>query len=107
MELEPFKARLRRTARIVFSEHALLRAEERKIDLKEIEQNIRDPERLIHVREEDERFTCWFAYSGSLGHRYTIHINADTLIITVIKIRPRWQREVEKHAQKIPRRLRC
>ena len=109
MDVETFKRRLQLCTKIEFTPHARLRAEQRRIDLAEVEQNLRAPDRLVMVQEEQKepgRFTCWFAYSNSSGHRYTIHINDKVRVITIIKIRPRWQREVEKHAQKIPRRLR-
>lgn len=107
MDLEAFKRRLN-GCDVLFSEHALLRAKQRQLDLEEVERNLKSPKRLIMVFPEPEegKYTCWFEYSKTTGHRYTIHINAKTSVITVIKIKPRWQREVEKHATKIPNRLR-
>jgi len=108
MDIRTFKRRLKELKEIHITPHALIRAEQRQINLKEVKQNLKNPERLIMVKEEPEsdKYTCWFQHSKSLGHRYTMLINAKTKVVTVIKIRSRWQREVEKHAKKIPRRLR-
>ncbi len=90
---------------IVFTTHARIRAIQRGIDLEEIVDNIMNPGKLATVirqkadRTSEEKFDCYFIYSGNLCHRYVLILNKKIIICTVIKINRRWQRRVEKYAR--------
>lgn len=47
----------------------------------------------------EEKYNCYFKYSNTLAHRYVIVINAKVVVVTVIKIRKKWQRRMEKYAK--------
>lgn len=90
---------------IVFTDHALIQARVRQIDPEEIKNNILNPKRLKYAEKQSARkgetkYNCYFSYSKSLSHRYVIVINKKAVIVTVIKIKKRWQRRLERHGKK-------
>ena len=106
MDLQSLKGIIS-TCEIIFTKHAITRAEQRRVRLSDVRKNLHKPDKLIMADKITPcQYNCWFELSESLGHKYGILINEKTRVITVIKIRSRWQREVEKHAKKIPKRLR-
>ncbi len=104
---EELKNKLKKYSRgdIVFTQHALIRARQRNINLNEIIDNIVNPERLIFAKKQkaenpdEEKYDCYFLYSNTLCHRYVLIINKRIIICTVIKINRRWQRRLEKYAR--------
>jgi hypothetical protein len=91
---------------ILLSRHAELRCELRDISKKDIVENIRNPHRLKQFGLQDSVkrvYDCWFEYSKNLGHHYVIVLNGNVLVVTVVKIRTRWQKRVESYAKKIQR----
>jgi hypothetical protein len=106
MNIDDFKKKLASYSpeNIHISAHASLRAEMRGISHKEILSNISNPVRLKAFSLEsasESKYNCWFEYSNTLGHRYVIVLNGIALVVTVIKIRRRWQKRVESHVKKI------
>ncbi|MBN2330312.1 MAG: hypothetical protein JXC85_00710 [Candidatus Aenigmarchaeota archaeon] len=105
--VDELKEKLKRYSReqIIFTTHARIRAIQRGIDLEDIVDNIIRPDKLDTVirqkadRPDEEKFDCYFIYSGNLCHRYVLILNKKIIICTVIKINRRWQRRVEKHAR--------
>jgi len=90
---------------IVFTDHATIQATVRQIPLDEIRDNLLNPRRLSYAEKQpaykgETKYNCYFRYSKSLAHRYVIVINAKVLIVTVIKIKKRWQKRLEKHGKK-------
>lgn len=90
---------------IVITDHARLQATVRQIDLEEVKRNILNPVRLVFAEKQtaaganEEKYNCYFKYSNTLAHRYVIVINAKAVVVTVIKIRKKWQRRMEKYAK--------
>jgi len=105
--VEELKEKLKQYSReqIIFTTHARIRAIQRGIDLEEIEDNLLNPNRLSTAikqeaeKADEEKYDCYFIYSGNLCHRYVLILNKKIIICTVIKINRRWQRRVEKHAR--------
>lgn len=104
MDLEELKEKLRRYKRedIIFTDHALIRADFREIDLEEVKNNIIHPEKLVHAEEKEaeksyeRKYECYFAYSENLCHKYVLTINGKVIIVTIIVINRRWQRFIKK-----------
>jgi len=88
---------------VIFTSHARIRAMQRGIDLEEIKRNIVEPERLFYAKRQEarkrheEKYDCYFQYSGNVCHRYVLIINKRIIVCTVIKINRRWQRKVERY----------
>jgi hypothetical protein len=105
--VEELKEKLKQYSReqIIFTTHARIRAIQRGIDLEEIKDNLLNPNRLSTAikqeaeKADEEKYDCYFIYSGNLCHRYVLILNKKIIICTVIKINRRWQRRVEKHAR--------
>ncbi|MEE8358114.1 MAG: DUF4258 domain-containing protein [Candidatus Hydrothermarchaeales archaeon] len=90
---------------VIFTEHAEVRAQFRRIDLEEIKNNLLDPKRLVFAnkinadKKSETKYDCYFGYSKTHAHRYIIVVNRKVIIVTVIKINRRWQRKAEKHGR--------
>lgn len=90
---------------IVFDDHARMQSAIRGIDREEVRQNLMDPSKMFFAREQEARgqnerkFDCYFGISKRWAHRYVIVINRKLLVITVIKVRKKWQKKVDKHAK--------
>lgn len=91
---------------IKISEHALEQAAVRGVNIKEVKENIINPKRLVYARKQEaenyceSKFDCYFAYSKTQCHRYVLVINCICIVCTIIKIRRRWQRIIEKKLKK-------
>ena len=105
MGVEDFKARLRGYSEgaIIIGPHAIDRATIRNISVQEIRGNIHNPERLRIVIPEQRggemRFKCYFDYSNNLAHMYVLVLNKSIKVVTVIKIRKKWQKIVERYGK--------
>ena len=86
---------------IIISSHAKIRMFQRQINKKEVIDNIINPKRLEYAIKEkakettEEKFDCYFSYSKTQCHRYVILIKINVVVVTVIKINRRWQKNVE------------
>ena len=110
MNLEEFKRKLSsyRHEDVVITPHAALRAEIRNISKEDIIDNIVNPKRLKTFGLENERekkYNCWFEYGKNMGQFYVIVLNGKSIVVTVIKIRTRWQKRVENYVKKLQSRL--
>lgn len=91
---------------IIFTYHVKIRMLQRQLTEEEVVENIINPKRLtIAIREEtlhkgEEKFSCYFAYSKTQCHNYTLAIHKKIILITVIKINRRWQHIAEKKVRK-------
>ena len=102
MNLNELKAKLQKYKReeIILTEHAELQAFVRKIDIEEVKENIINPNRLVHIKQQisknknEEKYDCYFAYSKHLYHRYILTINGKIIIVTIIKINRDWQKAI-------------
>jgi hypothetical protein len=85
---------------IIITKHAELQAYVREIDIKEVKNNIKNPEKLVYyvkqgsLKENEEKYDCYFAISKNLYHRYIIVINGKLIIVTIIKINRDWQKAI-------------
>ena len=90
---------------IIITNHAEEQAIFQGIEIKEIKENIINPKRLYFAgkqptkNEYEEKFDCYFEYSKTRCHRYVVVINNKCIVCTIIKIKRRWQRMVEKYAK--------
>ncbi len=90
---------------IIITNHAEEQAIFRNLDLDEVKENIVNPQRLVFAEEQnaqnpkEEKYNCYFSYSNSLCHRYVLTVNSKCVVCTLIKIKRRWQKMVEKHAK--------
>lgn len=72
--------------------------------LNEVRQNIINPKRLVIAEKQfaergEEKYDCWFDYSKALAHRYVIILTKSQVrVVTVIKVRKKWQEKVERYA---------
>lgn len=86
--------------RIIITHHAKVQAIIRDMDLEEIKENIINPVKLVYakkqeaVKENEEKYDCYFAYSKHLYHRYILILNGKILIVTIIKINRDWQKAI-------------
>ncbi|MBD3390247.1 hypothetical protein GF415_04845 [Candidatus Micrarchaeota archaeon] len=77
----------------------------RGIDREEVMQNLMNPSKMFFAREQgareqnEQKFDCYFGISKKWAHRYVIVINRKLLVITVIKVRKKWQKKVDTHAK--------
>ncbi len=89
---------------MAFTKHALFRISFRQLEEGEITRNLVDPGKLVFARKQgpggENKFECYFAYSNSLAHKYVVVLNAKIKVITVIKIKRKWQKMVEKYARR-------
>ena len=82
---------------IVLSRHAKEQAIFRQIKLSEIRENIINPVRLYHAKEQpakiagERKFDCYFDYHERLCHRYILVNSHRCIVCTVIKINRRWR----------------
>lgn len=90
---------------IVFTDHALLRAKMRQIDIENVKRNLLKPDGFVFARKEsgcghgEAKFDCYLSLSKGLAHRYVIVLNKKVVVITVIKLRKKWQARVERYAK--------
>ena len=90
---------------ILFDDHAKMQSVVRDIDREEVIRNPTNPSKMFFAREQpangenERKFDCYFDISKRWAHRYVIVINAKLIIITVIKIRKKWQEKVDKNAR--------
>lgn len=102
MNLDKIKERLRRYRQedIIVTKHAEIQAFVRRIDLKDVKENILNPQKLVYARKlraekaGEEKYDCYFAYSKHLYHRYILTINRKVIIVTIIKINRDWQKAI-------------
>ncbi len=102
MDLDSLKKKLRgfKDKNIIITNHAELQAFVRDIDINEVKKNIRNPEKLVYAKEQDsikedeEKYDCYFAYSKHLYHRYVLIIDGKIIIVTIIKINRDWQKAI-------------
>ncbi len=107
VDLESFKKRLQQYDKndIILTDHAILQAAFRGIDLDEVRENIINPQRLQFAIEQksgkrsEQKYDCYFGYSKTQCHRYILLVNRKCIVCTVIKINRRWQRIAEKNAK--------
>lgn len=90
---------------ILFDDHAKMQSIVRGIDRSEVLSNLLSPSKLFFAREQpargenERKFDCYFGISKKWAHRYVIVINGKLLIITVIRVRKKWQEKVDKNAK--------
>jgi hypothetical protein len=90
---------------VFFDDHARMQSAIRGIDREEVVQNLLNPSKMFFAREQEARgenerkFDCYFGVSKRWAHRYVIVINGRLLVITVIKVRKKWQKKVDTHAK--------
>lgn len=96
-------ARQKDKLRIMPGLHALERMEQRRINYKDVIDNLSNPVKLYFAKKEDsrrageEKYKCYFGISGQQVHVYVIVINPEKKlikIVTVYKDRPRLQRKL-------------
>lgn len=103
MELENFKKKLQSYTKndIIITDHAKVRAITRDIELKEVKENIINPERLVAIKEipannpSEGKFECYFAYTKYHCHKYILTINGKIIIVTIISINRDWQKMIK------------
>ncbi len=87
---------------IIFTDHAKIQAAFRQIKLKEVVENILNPEKLVYAekqpakKQREEKYSCYFKYSIIQTHRYILVLGEKVIIPTVIRVNRRWQSLVEK-----------
>ena len=83
--------------------HAKLKLEHEQISPEEIFENLRNPDKISHyVVEGGNKYILYFKLSNSIGHKYVIEINhyeKEIKVITVVKLRIRWQKKAEKYVK--------
>lgn len=90
---------------ILFDDHARMQSAVRGIDREEVIRNLLNPSKMFFAREQpargenERKFDCYFGISKRWAHRYVIVINGKLLIITVIRVRKKWQKRVDRHAK--------
>lgn len=104
MDLESEKKRLKKASKytIKFTVHAEQRLDLRNISKSDVEDNLRDPEKLTFVKldkQDKYKKEYYFWLSNTLTHKYIVRIddhNRVLNVITVIKIRNKWQRRINR-----------
>lgn len=104
MKLNQFKEKLRlyKKKEIKITDHAYAQAIFRNINIDEVKENIINPEKLSFVREQkgksknEKKYDCYFGYSKNLCHRYILLLKNNCIVCTIIKVRRRWQKIIEK-----------
>lgn len=104
MELNDLKIKLSKysTNDIVFTNHSLLRARFRKLDLEQIKKIILDPNKLVFIEkqnalyEKEEKYNCYYHYSKKSTLRTALVFNGKIIIVTLISIDKEWQRIIER-----------
>src|SRR4030042_5266336 len=96
MDLDKFKDTLRgyKKEEIIITNHAEIQAYVREVSLEEVKENIINPTKLVHVKQDEEKYDCYFAYSKHLYHRYILTMNNKIIIVTIIKINRDWQKAI-------------
>lgn len=90
---------------ILFDDHARMQSAIRGIEREDVIHTLLNPSKMFFAREQQARgenerkFDCYFSISKRWAHRYVIVINRKLLVITVIKIRKKWQKKVDTHAK--------
>ena len=104
MNLDEFKNKLRGYGKedFVFTDHAEIQALVRDINLKEVKDNIINPDKLVFAKKQkskkmyEEKYDCYFAYSKNYAHRYILTLNRKIIIVTIIRINRDWQKVLER-----------
>jgi hypothetical protein len=92
---------------IIITNHAIEQAVFRGIRLEEVKENLINPQRLAYaekqeaLKKDEEKYNCYFGYSNTQCHRYAFTVNKKCIVVTIMKIKRRWQHEVEKNASKV------
>jgi len=96
MEINELKSKLKnyRKEDIIITHHADLQAFVRGVELDEVKENILHPSKLVYVKNQEEKYDCYFAYSRHLYHRYILTLDRKVIIVTIIKINRDWQKAV-------------
>ncbi|HLC85588.1 MAG TPA: hypothetical protein VJH22_07400 [Candidatus Nanoarchaeia archaeon] len=82
---------------IIFTHHAKEQALIRGIRLAEVIDNIINPRRLEHIKEQTAEFQheveydCFFAYAPNYCHRYVLAVNGKCIVCTVMDIKRPWR----------------
>ncbi len=90
--------------KIIFTEHALLRAKIRNIKIDDVKRELTNPKELYYFEEQEaefpneKKFNLYFKHSNNYNHRYVIVINDKCIVVTVIRINKKIQRKVDKNA---------
>ena len=83
--------------------HAKLKIDHEQLSEDEICENLKNPGKLHHyVVEGGNKYILYFKLSNSIGHKYVIEINhyeKEIKVITVVKLRIRWQKKAEKYVK--------
>lgn len=103
MDLDRFKTKLSKhdKSNIIITDHAKIRAITREINLKDVIDNIINPDRLVYYKEipssnnAERKFECYFAYSKTYCHKYVLAINKKVVVITIISINRDWQKMIK------------
>ena len=104
MDLETERKRLERASDYIieFTEHAKHRLSVRQLSRGEVEDNLKDPRKLSFVRSDKQDKTkreYYFRLSNTLTHKYVVQFdesNKKLKVITVVKIRNKWQRLIDR-----------
>ena len=70
--------------------------------MEEVKNNIINPEKLVYIfkqkakKSNEEKYECYFAYSGNYCHKYILTINSKVIIVTIININRNWQKMLKK-----------
>jgi hypothetical protein len=102
MNLDDFKEKLKKYSKkeIIITPHAKTQALIRDVDLEEVKDNILNPSKLVYFRkqnslkENEEKYDCYFSYNKHLYHRYVLTVNGKIIIVTIIKINRDWQKAI-------------
>ncbi|MFQ5648188.1 MAG: hypothetical protein ACE5FW_03040 [Candidatus Aenigmatarchaeota archaeon] len=101
MRRKEFKARLKKCTDVTHSRHVIEDKYERGIvKRKNVENNLKNPERLIRFREEESiksgtfKYKVWFALSRAKVLGVVVELNDKTHVITAWEIINKWQKKV-------------
>ena len=90
---------------ILFDDHARMQSTVREIKREDVVHNLLNPSKMFFAREQqakrenERKFDCYFNMGRRWAHRYVIVINGKLQIITVIRVRKKWQKKVDKNAK--------
>jgi len=103
MKIDEFKEKLRSYDKkdIIITNHAKLQAMIRQIEIREVIENLTNPEKLVYFEEQEsidnkKKYNCYFRYEKHLAHRYILTLNSKVIIVTIIKINRDWQKIIER-----------
>ena len=94
-----------RSIAINISLHAKLKLGVEGILEKDVIENLRHPEALgaaVQDRKNKNKFILWFRQSNSISHKYVIEFQEplnQVEVVTVVKLRIKWQKRLDKHAR--------